>query len=496
MAFATVQSWSETRDSNTEIDAINIDELCLPSGINNAIRELMAQIAAWTGDDTIASATTTDLSTVNGQFVSVTGTTTITGLGTVKAGWLKFLHFAGALTLTHNATSLILPGAANIATVAGDTAIFVSLGSGNWRCVLPPGYISLSAANTWTAAQTVSAAGVPFVVNSTNSNANKIAIQDNGTVRGYIGGNANGLTIADNGASVLYNFRTDGQMRSPDGSAGAPTYGYSSDADTGTLLVSSGVLGFTASGTTRVTVSASEMASTVPVRAPDGSVSAPAYTFSSDTNTGFYGSGSDNLIVSVGGGRIASWGSAGYTITTTDAATTFGSVDAVKNLISGGGQIDVTNTQSGAACRLSRTTDGAVIQYHKGATLRGSHSVNDTGTTFNNTSDGELKVDRVPIEQELDLDRVYDLLGPLAYTMINSETLEKINGRMFGFVAQDLYYSGIEALKQFVVVGKGKPGDADYSPWMLNYLGLLPIIWACMRWKHKKIEARLDAAGL
>lgn len=83
----------------------------------------------------IASATTTDLSTATGDFVDVTGTTTITGLGTLAAGIERTVRFTGALTLTHNATSLILPGAANITTAANDRAIFRSLGSGNWLCV-------------------------------------------------------------------------------------------------------------------------------------------------------------------------------------------------------------------------------------------------------------------------------------------------------------------------------------------------------------------------
>jgi hypothetical protein len=39
------------------------------------------------------------------------------------------------LTLTHNATSLKLPGSANILTAAGDVGFFVSLGSGNWKCL-------------------------------------------------------------------------------------------------------------------------------------------------------------------------------------------------------------------------------------------------------------------------------------------------------------------------------------------------------------------------
>ena len=83
----------------------------------------------------IASATTTDIGAATGNYVKVTGTTTITGLGTVQAGTERTVEFTGALTLTHNATSLILEGAANITTAAGDTAIFRSLGSGNWKCI-------------------------------------------------------------------------------------------------------------------------------------------------------------------------------------------------------------------------------------------------------------------------------------------------------------------------------------------------------------------------
>lgn len=83
----------------------------------------------------IASATTTDLSTAATPYVHVTGTTTITGLGTAQAGTARMVVFDGILTLTHNATSLILPTGANITTATGDAAIFRSEGTGNWRCV-------------------------------------------------------------------------------------------------------------------------------------------------------------------------------------------------------------------------------------------------------------------------------------------------------------------------------------------------------------------------
>lgn len=140
MPKTAVSQWSTTRASNSDIDGINIAENCQAGNINDAIREIMVQVKEQLGGVNfkgadLASATTTDLSTATGNVIDITGTTTITGLGTVAAGQVFILQFDGILTLTHNATSLILPGAANITTAAGDIAVVVSEGSGNWRCV-------------------------------------------------------------------------------------------------------------------------------------------------------------------------------------------------------------------------------------------------------------------------------------------------------------------------------------------------------------------------
>lgn len=83
----------------------------------------------------VASAATTDIGAAASPNVNVTGTTTITSFGTAPSGVKRWVTFSGILTLTHNATSLILKGGANITTAAGDTATFVSEGSGNWRCL-------------------------------------------------------------------------------------------------------------------------------------------------------------------------------------------------------------------------------------------------------------------------------------------------------------------------------------------------------------------------
>lgn len=85
--------------------------------------------------DTIASASTVDLGTATGDYLTISGTTPITSFGTVNSGNRFTLYFSDALTITHNGTSLILPRGLDITTTAGDVAEFISLGSGNWRCL-------------------------------------------------------------------------------------------------------------------------------------------------------------------------------------------------------------------------------------------------------------------------------------------------------------------------------------------------------------------------
>ena len=129
---STLRLWSKTAASNSPNDSTTI-------GGNLAdnfqqIQAVVRQYLASTGTN-MASASTVDLSTANGYYIQITGTTTITAFGTEGAGISYLLRFAGALTLTHNATSLILPGGANITTAAGDTMLIISEGSGNWRCM-------------------------------------------------------------------------------------------------------------------------------------------------------------------------------------------------------------------------------------------------------------------------------------------------------------------------------------------------------------------------
>jgi hypothetical protein len=83
MAKTKISEFDSTPANNTDIDSINIAEGCAPSGINNAIRELMSQLK---DQQTGASG---DNFTVGGN-LAVTGTSSHTGAST----------FTGATTFT------------------------------------------------------------------------------------------------------------------------------------------------------------------------------------------------------------------------------------------------------------------------------------------------------------------------------------------------------------------------------------------------------------
>lgn len=88
---------------------------------------------------TIASASTTDLGSSDGEAVTVTGSATITSFGTTSPGIVREVSFSGACILT-NSSAIVLASGANYTTRAGDVIRFRSLGSGNWKQVTPPAF--------------------------------------------------------------------------------------------------------------------------------------------------------------------------------------------------------------------------------------------------------------------------------------------------------------------------------------------------------------------
>lgn len=121
-------SVTESSNSPSGSDAIS-------TGLDNYLRAIQAIVRSTNhkGAD-IASAASVAIGASAGEFVTVTGTTTITSFDSVSAGIVRTVHFSDALTIT-NSSNIQMPGGVNYTTTAGDVAVFRSLGSGQWRCV-------------------------------------------------------------------------------------------------------------------------------------------------------------------------------------------------------------------------------------------------------------------------------------------------------------------------------------------------------------------------
>lgn len=179
-------------DTDTGIYSTGANTLSIATAATNAVTFSATQTSAWAGKAVgkswdvdaitdVASAATCDIGAAATSEVNITGTTTITSFGTSNAGIVRRGTFAGVLTLTHNATSLILPGGANITTAAGDSFVARSLGSGNWRVLsyqrASGSTVAPSAAKAWCAFDGTAAG--PSI--TSDSSYNVASITKNGT---------------------------------------------------------------------------------------------------------------------------------------------------------------------------------------------------------------------------------------------------------------------------------------------------------------------------
>lgn len=199
VGLTTPQANPAIADSAGQWPAIYLDDtlhkVVMTTAADVTIRTVDPVFTVATGSKgaDIPSATALDVGSTN-DFFHVTGTVSITSVTTRTAGTRVALAFDSALTVAHNASSLILPDAHDILTYAGYVLELISEGSGNWRCLNYP------ATTPWVAyTPTISAAfGTPTNIQFFSRKVGNTEIEVDGS---FIAG-----TVAASEASVTFGF--------------------------------------------------------------------------------------------------------------------------------------------------------------------------------------------------------------------------------------------------------------------------------------------------
>lgn len=174
----------------------------------------------------------------------------------------------------------------------------------------------------------------------------------------YYNSTSNTFQFYQNGAFSAF-LTSGGTNLFGDGTSGAPAIAFTSDTDVGFYRVASNTIGFASNATVVMTASDSlfkvftDLQSVQHVLGGDGTVGAPGYSFSGDTDTGIYRIGSNNFGFATAGVTVGNIDSTGL--------WTIGPVNPTNVTHVINGRATVTTSQSGAICRLKvdNTTSAA-----------------------------------------------------------------------------------------------------------------------------------------
>lgn len=125
MAKNSINDYSATADSNTDVGGISIAEGMLPSNVNNSLREIMSHTADWVAGTTALSSINIDGGAIDGANIGANSAGTIAGTTGSFSGVVSFSdgsNSAPSISNTGNSnTGLYFSGADEVSLTTGGT---------------------------------------------------------------------------------------------------------------------------------------------------------------------------------------------------------------------------------------------------------------------------------------------------------------------------------------------------------------------------------------
>jgi hypothetical protein len=443
MAKTKVSEWSSTASSNTDIDSINIAEGCAPSGINDAIRELMSQVKdfqAGTYSDpfngpvngtvgattpaagaftTLTASSTATLNTLASSGATLTGgsiNNMAIGASTASSGAFTTLAASGAVTLSGGTANGVayLNGSKVLTTGSALQFDGSNLGLG----VTPSAWSRRAfqiAATAGDAAYLACSSGTMVVSNNVRYNSGDFYI--NSTNATYYAQQTNGSHVwatAPSGTAGNAISFTQAMTLDASGNLGVGTTSPSNRLDVASSTNST--IGITRTGSHNVTLNA---------------VAGGAFTIGLDGS----GGGTERARIDSSGNLLVGKTSNGDYVTGVE----FQPAGAV-----------LSYRSSDVAGIFGRTDNGETVRFTNNSNIVGSISTTGSATAYNTSSDYRLKHDIQPMTGAL---AKIAALKPCTYkwNIDNSESQ--------GFIAHEL-----QEVVPECVTGEKDAVDAEGNP--------------------------------
>jgi hypothetical protein len=398
-------------------------------------------------------------------------------------------------TATTSTVPVVVPGGSAGApslTFSGDTD------TGIYRFAADT--LSISTGGTVRASFSTSALGVAYPVRVSDGSAGTPSLSFNDdTNTGFYRFSSDVLSVTTGGtlraSFTTTSFASAVPIRAPDGAVGTPSISFNTDTDTGIYLFGSNQIGFATAGTDRVAITTTDLVATVFFVGPVGAAATPTYTFTGDVNTGMYRPGADQVALSAGGVAQLSVSTTAVTLTNDLLIGASSVINPASGSVTGMtmdeslGSMVLSGIGGTGVSPLSIRTTSAP------APPDPNSEVNSVRFYWGNDQVGSIRVDdgltiyNTTSDRRLKGDLApFDSGAILDRLDVGSFFWKSSGARGYGVIAQD-------AIQVFpLAVSKGSPDDVDpdspdFVPYAVDYSKFVPVLLA----EVKSLRARVAA---